>query len=231
MALTGWGGSCWFHCGSTAGALPVTAIAKDRSCAQLKQERKFWLGRKLLDRYAEREEVRQHPDARLRRKFGQQRALCTYKDPDLPAEDRLDRALGILEAADPLDRSTDQETLGQAGAVYKRKWELTGHRQHLETALDYYLRGHQEGVVNDYGYTAVNAAFVLDLLADLAESGARPAAASYALAEQRRQQAQTIRQEIARALPPLVANPDTAWLAEKWWFLVTLGEACFGLER
>ncbi len=72
---------------------------------ELKQERKFWLGRKLLDRYAEREEVRQHPDARLRRKFGQQRALCTYKDPDLPAEERLDRALGLLGAADPLDNA------------------------------------------------------------------------------------------------------------------------------
>ncbi|MBI2925406.1 MAG: patatin-like phospholipase family protein [Verrucomicrobia bacterium] len=198
---------------------------------ELKQERRFWLGRRLLDRYAEREEVRQHPDPRVRRKFGQQRALCTYKDPDLPAEDRLDRALGILEAADPLDRSADQESLGQAGAVYKRKWELTGHRQHLETALDYYLRGHRQGVVNDYGYTAVNAAFVLDLLADLAERGTRPAVASHELAEQRRQQAQTIRQEIARALPPLVTQPDKAWLAQKWWFLVTLGEACFGLQR
>jgi len=42
----------------------------------------------------------QHKDAtldqKLREKIYQQFALCTYKDQDLPADERLDRALEIL---------------------------------------------------------------------------------------------------------------------------------------
>src|SRR6267378_2000616 len=104
----------------------------------LKGERKFGLARKLLDRYATKPDVKQHPDLKLRLKFAQKRSLCTYKDPDLSMDDRLERALGILEEADPLEVSKDQETLGQAGAVYKRKWEVDGSELHLETSLAYY---------------------------------------------------------------------------------------------
>jgi hypothetical protein len=68
-------------------------------------------------------------------KLVQQLALCAYKDPDLPADDRLDRALEILEARAALTSSTNPETLGLAGAIYKRKWEIYAQRQHLEHAL------------------------------------------------------------------------------------------------
>jgi predicted acylesterase/phospholipase RssA len=208
----------------------------------LADERKFGLARKILDRYADKAEVKQHRQAR---QFAQKRALCTYKDPDLPADpgvdrsdaepdsisDRFDRALDILNTADPLNSSTDQETLGQAGAIYKRKWELTGSQRFLETSLAYYLRGHARGVAKDYGYTSVNAAFVLDLLADGAMPEPDAAALSNALAEQRRAQAQSIRKEIADVLPPLLDQSDRAWLKDEWWFLVTLGEAHFGLQE
>jgi predicted acylesterase/phospholipase RssA len=197
----------------------------------LKQERRFGLARKLLDRYAERKEVKQHPEQGVRLKFAQKRALCTYKDPDLPAEERLDRALGILDAADPLGASIEQETLGQAGAIFKRKWELTASGSYLETSLAYYLRGHAQGVANDYGYTAINAAFVLDLLAASAIASATMAADSTDLAGQRRQHARAIREEIVQILPPLAALPKKTWLLETWWFLVTLGEASFGLQN
>jgi predicted acylesterase/phospholipase RssA len=196
----------------------------------LKQERRFGLARKLLDRYAEREEVKGHSDLRIRLKFAQQRALCTYKDPDLPAEDRLDRALGILNAADPLATSIDQETLGQAGAIFKRKWELTASGSYLETSLAYYLRGHAQGVANDYGYTAINAAFVLDLLAASTGTAAASVPEQTQLAQQRRQQARAIREEIVQTLPTLAAQADKKWLLQTWWFLVTLGEAYFGLS-
>jgi predicted acylesterase/phospholipase RssA len=197
---------------------------------RLKKERAFGLARKILDRYAVKPEVKQHPDLKLRLKFAQKRSLCTYKDPDLSVDDRLDRALGILEEVDPLEVSKDQETLGQAGAIYKRKWELNGSAAHLETSLAYYLRGFNEGVVKDFGYTAINAAFVLELLAETAESGALSAAASSELAKARRQQAKTIREDIVKVLPELPKQADKTWLNNEWWFLVTLGEACFGLE-
>jgi len=190
--------------------------------------RRFGLARKLLDRYADQDEVKRYPDLRVRLQFAQKRALCTYKDPDLPAEDRLDRALGILEAADPLGTSTNQETLGQAGAIFKRKWEVTGSGGYLETSLVFYLRGHAQGVAQDYGYTAINAAFVLDLLAESAAAAASMDPTNPA--GQRRRQARAIREDIVRLLPPMTAQHDQAWLAAEWWFLVTLGEAYFGLE-
>ncbi|MDH5253725.1 MAG: patatin-like phospholipase family protein, partial [Nitrospira sp.] len=196
----------------------------------LKRERKFGLARRLLDRHADKPDIREHAEVKVRIAFAQKRSLCTYKDPDLPADDRLDRALGILEAADPLAFTTDQETLGQAGAIYKRKWELTGIEPHLETSLAYYLRGFNQGVAKDYGYTAINAAFVLDLLAESEDSASRSAGMSNELADGRRNQARAIRQEIVEILPVLPSEPNSDWLSRTWWFLVTLGEAYFGVE-
>ena len=62
-----------------------------------------------------------------------------------------------------------------AGAIHKRLWELDGQKQHLERSLAFYLRGYEQGVEGDYGYTGINAAFVLDLIADQEEEEARKA--------------------------------------------------------
>src|SRR5262249_44883151 len=146
---------------------------------ELKRERKFGLARRLLGRAKRLAAAGASLAPELKLKLGQQRALCTYKDPDLPADQRLDLALEILQEADDLRTTRNQETLGLAGAIHKRKWEVDGQRQHLETSLAYYLRGYHEGVESDQGYTGINAAFVLDLLADQEppeadESGSAP---------------------------------------------------------
>lgn len=87
----------------------------------------------------------------------QQHALCTYKDPDLPLIQRLDRALHILYGSDPkmyetdpgdisrelLSQSKDPETLGLAGAIYKNKWEAEKRKSDLEWSLDFYRKGHE----------------------------------------------------------------------------------------
>src|SRR6185503_10222678 len=107
------------------------------------------------------------------------------------------RALGILEEADPLEVTEDQETLGLAGAIYKRKWEATGVQAHLETSLVYYHRGYKLGVGNDYGYTAINAAFVLDLLAASVDADVRQQVDVQSdIARRRRDEAKTIRDQI-----------------------------------
>jgi hypothetical protein len=62
----------------------------------------------------------------------------------LPVSDRLGRALRILEAADGLQETQNQETLGLAGAIFKRKWEVSGQKIHLEQALYHYLHGYQQ---------------------------------------------------------------------------------------
>jgi len=65
---------------------------------ELKKEKAFGYARKLLG--LARESPDQETDEQLKLKLAQEHALCTYKDPDLPVSDRLDRALRILDAAD-----------------------------------------------------------------------------------------------------------------------------------
>jgi predicted acylesterase/phospholipase RssA len=162
-------------------------------------------------------------DNALRLKLAQMHAFCTYKNQDQPVLERLDAALAILEQGAQLSAGPTQETLGLAGSIYKQKWLVDGQKQHLETAFRSYYRGHQQGVTaSDFGYTGINAAFVLDLLSEI-EADAEPdgfggAAARQALARE-------IRKDIVAGLGPLMSTPA----GSGYWPAVTLGEAYFGL--
>jgi len=101
-------------------------------------------------------------------KVGQRHALSTYKDPDLPAADRFQRALEILDEIEQLDFGAPpvnlpaakaqafdrrvkqveqrQESLGLRGAVYKRRWQVEGQRIDLEQSLGFYLKGYHTGL-------------------------------------------------------------------------------------
>ncbi|HEU0076796.1 MAG TPA: patatin-like phospholipase family protein [Longimicrobiaceae bacterium] len=156
----------------------------------------------------------------------QQHSLCTYKDRDLPADERLKRAWAILQAADDPACSVHQETLGQAGAIHKRLWELDTDSRHLERSLHFYLRGYELGVPGtDNGYTAINAAFVLDLLARQESADAAASGRPGEDAREKREKAERIRREIVTALGfrPFPAGADS------WWYAVTVAEAYFGL--
>lgn len=172
-------------------------------------------------------------------RLAQKHALATYKDPDLPARSRLDEAWRILaESDDPDDLARDrglsgpgargmrQETLGLAGAICKRVWQMDNLRLRLEQALGYYLRGYELGCENDVGHTGINGAFVLDLLAGLesesvAEGGVIPDSVGV-----RRRSARRIRSRLVEDLPSLEQRDDNA---VNWWFPATLAEAHFGL--
>jgi predicted acylesterase/phospholipase RssA/tetratricopeptide (TPR) repeat protein len=193
---------------------------------RLKEARYFGYARQLLAR------TRRMPEASETRLWlAQQHALCTYKDTDLGNDQRSKRALQILDEADPLNSTTEQETLGLAGAVYKYKWMADGQLAHLERSVAYYLRGHAQGIKKDWGYTAINAAFVLDLLAHQEDAEARQAGAKETEVNEKRERATRIRQEIADELPKLARTSGNEWLAKQWWFLVTVAEAFFGLGR
>lgn len=202
---------------------------------KLKKERAFGLARRILAKARRDPRVREIArDEHVT--IIQQHALCTYKDPDLPAFEKLDRALEILQetasvTCEALSETKDQETLGIAGAIHKRKWELDSQKQHLEQSLAYYLRGYEQGVEPDRGYTAINAAFVLDLLADQEEMAAAKAGADSDAARFRREKAREIREDIVSKLPELPRKSGEEWLERKWWFLVTIAEAYFGLKR
>ena len=170
---------------------------------KLKGETRFSYARRLLARASGHESIAR--DKKLRENIFQQLALCTYKDQDLPVDDRLDRALSILDQIADFDTTTDQETLGLIGSIFKRKWEVDNQRQNLERSLFYYLRGYEQGTANDQGYTGVNAAFVLDQLASLEEGEAEKASKSSKAAAERRARARTIRQDVVDQVGALIA--------------------------
>jgi predicted acylesterase/phospholipase RssA/tetratricopeptide (TPR) repeat protein len=129
----------------------------------------FSYARKLYNRMLALQDTNLTSEERLF--FAQKHALNTYKDTTLPADQRFQRALSILDKADNLEKSRNRETLGLAGAIYKRLWEVEGGRENLEKSYAYYRRGTLEKV--DFGdspyYTHINSAYLLDLLADLEE--------------------------------------------------------------
>jgi len=194
---------------------------------KLKKERAFGLARKLLHKFAENPTIRGDPALRLQ--IAQQRALCTYKDPDLLSDEKLDAALRILKEGDDLDRTTDRESLGLVGAIYKRKWESTGEERDLEQSLAYYERGYDTGTTEDYGWNGINAAFVLDLLADQ-DSATIDGKTNSNVPALRRKRGSEIRQKIGSSFRLLLDDPKSQWLKKEWWFWATLGEAYFGID-
>ena len=197
---------------------------------RLKAEKQFGLARRVLARARLEPSLVEDPELRL--VILQQLALCTYKDPDLQVDARLDQALDILrQSCEGIETTTNQETLGLVGAIYKRKWEVNNQKQQLERSLNYYLRGYGEGPARDQGYTGINAAFVSDLLAQQEEDEARKAGMPPEQARARRKKAAEIREKIIDEVAPLVDRTDTDWLQGKWWFYSTVAEAYFGLGK
>jgi predicted acylesterase/phospholipase RssA len=109
---------------------------------------------------------------------------CFYKDVYLPSKIRYGKALEYLNMLGDIAESDDYEVLGVAGAIYKNKWLSDRQDEDLLTSRDYYARGYHQwtGRVKekadyitswkdgksddqDAGYTAINYAFVLDLIA------------------------------------------------------------------
>ncbi|MDQ3918392.1 MAG: patatin-like phospholipase family protein [Acidobacteriota bacterium] len=223
-----------------------------KSLAQYKQ---IGYARRVLKRACAVVSRSEYP--KLYTRIFQKAALYTYKDPDLPLDWKLDRALQILGKIEDLAETRDTETLGLVGAIYKRKWEADGKRQHLERALFYYLRGYAQGLPadatgeeradvlkylrahpdaaldasKDQGWNGLNAAFILDVLAAQEDEEAARAGVSSSTADERRAQARLIREELARSVPPLRDRPGNEWLADEWWYYATVGEVLFGLGR
>jgi predicted acylesterase/phospholipase RssA len=192
----------------------------------LKTVKQFEYARKILFR-AQRLAVEENAAQEWLIKIIQQRSLCTYKDAYLPPDERLNTALAVLKELRPLQPVPDQETLGLKGGIYKRKWEADGNKQHLEVSLSYYRQSYELGMGNGYG--AINAAYVLDLLANLELEEATETGSQYLRAEERIEEAQAIRRAVKAALDKMVE--ESPEYAGEWWFLSTRAEADFGREE
>jgi predicted acylesterase/phospholipase RssA len=158
--------------------------------------------------------------------FRQKWAVWTSKNPDLADDDKHDKALAILDEmpGDPLSTTINIETLGIAGGICKRKWIVDGQLRTLEQSLEYYERGLAQGIVADKGYTAINAAFVSDLLTQLREPTEQIPCA----------RARELRTKIVEALIPIENEPaweDGPLCKDLRWFHETIAEAHFGLRQ
>jgi predicted acylesterase/phospholipase RssA len=191
---------------------------------QLEHERALTLARRLLELGYDRPEVRSDPD--LRAVFGKRLALLTYKDSELPVEKALNDAFTVLKQSFDLARTQDQEVLGLAGAIWKRRFDMSTQKRDLERSAAYYTRGFEQGAAQDQGYTGINAAFVLDLLAELEEADVRATGQEAPSAKQRRQRAGEIRKDILAKVPEPPRDSDNP---THYWELVTLAEAHFGI--
>ncbi len=94
-----------------------------------------------------------------------------YKDTSLSSYFKYDKAINILRSDCELDRTQSCESLGMAGAIYKYKWKFDHQIQNLYMSLSYYEKGYRiwtnaiaAGKDTDYGYTAINYAFVCEMI-------------------------------------------------------------------
>jgi predicted acylesterase/phospholipase RssA len=149
-------------------------------------------------------------------------ARSFYKDEDLRAPQKFESALEVLEKHCVLNDSTNGETLGLAGAIYKRMWDYSGQRTHLEKSLKWYAKG-VEVTPDADGWLGVNVAFVSDLLGvQEGDAGSRDADVRK---KARFDYADNVRKAVLARLnaagPPKDENP--------WYFHASRAEAAFGL--
>jgi predicted acylesterase/phospholipase RssA len=201
---------------------------------ELKSDFEFKLSREILRR------ARDVESDRLQAVWiVQQIALCTYKDEDLLPSTRFREALALLDevglkSPDKAAPGTLPETLGLAGAVYKRRWESEGRLEDLYQAHDHYLAAWKTDPKLDLGWGGVNAAYILDVLAARwrtlsKRGGVDPKESTHeAKAAELDRQAADLRATLMTTLSAFAK--DDPRLEEKRWYCVTMAEIAFGLE-
>lgn len=172
----------------------------------------------------------------------QQLALCTYKDEEVLPTTRFQKALELLQGIGLRRKDTDDpETLSLGGAVYKRMWEHKGQLEHLHEALAFYREGWRASLKpephsttppsppRDCGYSAVNAAYILDVLASRARVISNRTGTAVEEAEKYAREARELREDALDRLKTALKNDLS--LEKKDWFPVTLAELYLGLEQ
>lgn len=216
-----------------AQALPAAGAPLDELVAGLRREQEFGPVRRLLERVRARDG--DSPALLL------ELALATYKDEELVPGLRFQAALALLDRIGLRDPDgLDRRLLGCGGAIYKRMWQHGGRLEDLHTALAFYTEAWRRGPplaagaapdeVDQRLYGAVNAIFVLDLLAARARAIARSSGTEAPLAQELSARADLLRTEALpwgqarhRQVQAGPARPEPAY-----WVRVTLAELHFG---
>ena len=154
--------------------------------------------------------------------LNQQLALATYKSKKPDAETALNNAKKILEKLNPI-QTTDPETLGLWGAVYKRYWDLWEKGPHLDEAIWAYEKGFY--LKNDF-YNGINFAFLLNVRASVSEG--REAIADVVTAERIRKRVIDICNNILNQQNDAGKTVFIGDAEQKYWLQASLVEAYLG---
>ncbi|MDH6651082.1 UNVERIFIED_ORG: hypothetical protein J3A77_000112 [Bacillus sp. PvP124] len=149
----------------------------------------------------------------------QKLALSTYKAKIPNHIGALNEALEILGQLSP-NTSTDPETLGLVGAIYKRLWEETEEKTHLNKSIYFYEKGFY--IKNDY-YNGINLAFLLNVRSNIQEDN-NEAVADYIIANR-------VRHKVIDICNKLSESEKFKDRSDQYWILATLEEAYFGLSN
>lgn len=150
----------------------------------------------------------------------QKLALATYKSRLPTPVDALNEACHMLESLGPRT-STDAETLGLYGAVYKRLWDETKDSIHLDKSIWAYEKGFY--VKNDY-YNGVNLAYLLNVrAAQTGDTAPAEAIADFILA-------QRTRRRVLRLCEALLESKPAPNGADEYWIKATMAEAYAGMD-
>jgi hypothetical protein len=153
--------------------------------------------------------------------FKQQLALVTYKSKHPDELSALKEAQVIVGELNPM-HSNNAETLGLWGAVHKRLFEIANQRADLDTAIQSYEKGFR--LLSDY-YNGINLAFLLNIRASLPGVRLADAITDFVLAHRTR--ADVL--EICKTKLEFLKDSEQT-RGERYWILVTMAEACLGLE-
>lgn len=172
-------------------------------------------------------------------------AKYIYKDQSLPSSLKYKKALDVLNLVDDLSISRRCETLGLAGAIYKRKWQYNHQFKNLILSRYYYKRGYDEwceyikngGALwdkksgfNDLGFTAINYAYLNELMAvDMLEEHGKVTNITPGIVE-RLQEAENVRLHIINVLTQYETSEDFKKHFDKWVY-PTIAEAYFGTRQ
>jgi predicted acylesterase/phospholipase RssA/uncharacterized membrane protein (DUF485 family) len=177
----------------------------------------------------------------------QRLARYIYKDHSLPSSFKFDRALNELKVRNDLANSQSCETLGLAGAIYKRKWQFDHQFRHLTLSCFYYQKGFQlwqqfiaggndlllSHEQNDQGFTAINYAYINELMAvDRLEEQGRITGLSDSIFHNFSEAKKTREFILEQFVDPTDATGTTLKTAAyPAWVIATVAEAYFGLRR
>jgi hypothetical protein len=176
-------------------------------------------------------QIKSQPEGKPDVFLAQQLALATYKagekgeggdpsDPDV-AMSALYQAEDILETYCAPSITNDPETLGLAGAINKRLFDLTDDLEFLNRAIRFYERGFY--IKQDY-YNGINVAFMYSLRATRMDNQF-DAIVSFG-------HANMIREQVARICEEIIADEQGfANRGDREWVLLTLAEAYHGMGR